>query len=32
MMCWRWHAWRSTRVVGERIIGEEDDVWEMKRR
>ena len=28
-MCWRWYAWRSARVVGERMIREKDDVLEM---
>jgi len=27
-MCGRWYAWRNARVVGERMIREEDDVWE----
>ena len=28
-MCGRWYAWRSARVVGERMIGGENDVLEM---
>jgi len=28
-MCGRRYGWRSARVVGERMIREEDDVWEM---
>jgi len=29
VMCGRWYAWRSARVVGERMIGGENDVLEM---
>jgi len=29
---WRRYSWRSTRVVGEKMIREEDDVWDMRRR
>ena len=28
MRCGRRYAWRSARVAGERMSGEEDEVWE----